>query len=247
MADKSTHLMVNALSRAAAAPDGLPLFAAKASPGLFPHTAAARVAARRCKDDGFLQVLEASDNSAREQCRLTDKGRSWLMHHVSPRQVLEDFVRVLEDRRHQADDLVNQAQQMIASLNGLKTAVEQLRPLVNRSALNGEHHREKNSAPCSPRLAESVFASLKEWHAASPGDCPLPELFRRVQESHRDLSIGVFHDGLRELHEQHRVYLHPWTGPLYDLPEPPFALLIGHEIAYYASHRNTERGTRNAE
>jgi len=31
----------------------------------------------------------------------------------------------------------------------------------------------------------------------------------------------------------------PWTGPLYDLPEPHFALLVGHEVAYYASSRRT--------
>ena len=28
-----------------------------------------------------------------------------------------------------------------------------------------------------------------------------------------------------------------WTGPLYAIPEPPLALLVGHEIAYYASPR----------
>ena len=39
------------------------------------------------------------------------------------------------------------------------------------------------------------------------------------------------------LHETSQVYLHPWTGPLYDIPEPPYALLVGHEVAYYASVR----------
>src|SRR5260370_507805 len=96
-------------------------------------------------------------------------------------------------------------------------------------------------SPVSPRSAarrtvSSECSAITKSPAAS-GDCPLPELFRRLNDSHRDLSIGVFHDGLRQLHEQHRVYLHPWTGPLYELPEPPFALLIGHEIAYYASAR----------
>ena len=44
-------------------------------------------------------------------------------------------------------------------------------------------------------------------------------------------------DGLRKLHQQEQIYLHPWTGPLYDLPEPALALLVGHEVAYYASRR----------
>ena len=53
-------------------------------------------------------------------------------------------------------------------------------------------------------------------------------------------TIGHFHDSLRRLHEQEKIYLHPWTGPLYEIPEPPYALLVGHEIAYYASIRKAD-------
>ncbi|MFL5339321.1 MAG: hypothetical protein ACJ8F7_04060 [Gemmataceae bacterium] len=277
MADKSTRLILDALSRAATAPDGLPLFGAKASPGLFPSNAAARAAAQRCKDDGYLQVLELADKPARELCGITDKGRTWLLHQVSPRQVLEDFVRVLEDRQKQADDLIAAARRMAASLDSLKTTVEQLRPLVQPSANGQVHHLhgEPNGEPPSvrtrvspphattesnslsteqsvsarrnetrvltdggsPDLATDILAQLEQWHAASSGDCPLPELYRGLKTSYPELSIGAFHDGLRELHARNWLYLHPWTGPLYDLPEPPFALLVGHEIAFYASHK----------
>ena len=48
-------------------------------------------------------------------------------------------------------------------------------------------------------------------------------------------TLGGFHDALRRLHRSGRVYLHPWTGPLYSLPDPSYALLVGHEVAYYAS------------
>jgi hypothetical protein len=68
-------------------------------------------------------------------------------------------------------------------------------------------------------------------------DCPLPELYQKASEMVPGLTIGHFHDGLRQLHDRQQIYLHPWTGPLYDLPQPPYALLIGHEIAYYASRR----------
>ena len=50
-----------------------------------------------------------------------------------------------------------------------------------------------------------------------------------------ELTIGAFHDTLRALQTAGDIYLHPWTGPLYDIPEPPYALLVGHEVAYYAS------------
>ena len=80
-----------------------------------------------------------------------------------------------------------------------------------------------------------IKARLSEWHAAggAQADCPLPELYRKLD----GVSIGQFHDALRQLHDDHQIYLHPWTGPLYALPEPALALLVGHEVAYYASIR----------
>jgi hypothetical protein len=237
LADKSTRLLLDALARAVAAPAGLLLFRAKTSPGLFPPTAAARAAARRAKDDGFLHVLDdGGGKPAREVCAITDKGRSWLLHQASPRQVLEDFVRVLEERQRQADELVAAARQSAASVESLKATVEQLRPLIDRPSANGEiHHIAPAVRPPDASIRDDILANLQQWHAASPGDCPLPELYRRLKDAHATLTVGAFHDGLRELHARGRIYLHPWTGPLYDLPEPPFALLTGHEIAYYAS------------
>ncbi len=65
----------------------------------------------------------------------------------------------------------------------------------------------------------------------------MPELYRRVHRTAPSLTIGRFHDTLRQLHEEERIYLHPWSGPLYEIPEPPYAVLIGHEVAYYVSIR----------
>jgi hypothetical protein len=229
LADKSTRLIVEALSRAAVEPAGLPLFGAKSAPGLFPTSAAARLAAQRCKDEGY---LTAGANGSREVGTITEKGRAWLIHHTSPRQVLEDFVRVLEERRHQAAELIAAAQHIVSSVESLKNTVELLHP-QEAHHLTAEDHGDK------PRgsLCEDIPVLLEQWHAAASGDCPLPELFRRLCESHPTLTIGCFHDQLRALKERRLIYLHPWTGPLYDLPEPPFALMSGHEIAYYASAR----------
>ena len=63
------------------------------------------------------------------------------------------------------------------------------------------------------------------------------ELFRRLQALSPGLTLGAFHDALRRLHDGGHIYLHPWTGPLYDIPEPACALLVGHMVAYYASGR----------
>jgi hypothetical protein len=84
-----------------------------------------------------------------------------------------------------------------------------------------------------------ILDAIGRWQADAVEDCPLPELYRQTELVEPGVSIGEFHDALRRLHLAHRLHLHPWTGPLYGMPEPSFALLIGHEIAYYASGRNT--------
>ena len=68
-------------------------------------------------------------------------------------------------------------------------------------------------------------------------DCTLPELYRALADLCPAPSIGAFHDCLRTLHADGALALHSWTGPLYALPEPQFALLVGHGIAFYASLR----------
>lgn len=91
-----------------------------------------------------------------------------------------------------------------------------------------------------PKLTppQALRDTLTRWHATGAlGDCPLPELYRRLRADFPRLTIGRFHDELRRAHTTGVIYLHPWTGPLYELPEPTLALLVGHEIAYYASLR----------
>src|SRR6185437_15220910 len=84
-----------------------------------------------------------------------------------------------------------------------------------------------SSTPPAPAsgtaLHDAVLAELTRWqHSGASEDCPLPHLYRQVSAP----SIGQFHDALRQLHDREKIYLHPWTGPLYDIPEPPYALLI---------------------
>jgi hypothetical protein len=85
-------------------------------------------------------------------------------------------------------------------------------------------------------VRQTILAQLHHWReTGAAGDCPLPELFRLVGQN--SLTIGQFHDQLRALYEQEQIYLHPWTGPLPEIPKPALALLAGHGIAYYASIR----------
>jgi hypothetical protein len=255
MADRSSQLMLAALSRASA-DAGLPLYGSKTSPGLFPSTALGKQAAQRCCDEGYLEAVAGNTSAGRSRnqvCALTDKGRAFLFSQLSPRQVLEDFVRVLEAREAQVGQLQTQVRQLQASLEALRNSVAG----VLEQVCQGDASTPVANAPASPNLnglcaqfhqaetgpTAAIVEALTQWVAVGIGgleDCPLPELFRQVRASCPGVSLGAFHDALRRLQADDRIYLHPWTGPLYAIPEPPCALLVGHVIAYYASLRQAD-------
>jgi hypothetical protein len=273
VADKSNQMILAALSRAAAASEPVPLHAGKNVAGLFPANAAGRQAAQRCQEDGYLSLVSGEQPTPSNGdvggtitlvkkktagillCTITEKGLAYLLSQVSPRQVLEDFVRALETRRTQADDFLEVARQMQQGIDALKSTVDKV--LQHTYKVEGSAERggeagnlkalfagfldDKDSTdgpmPASSIdsvLYDAMLAELTRWQQAGASeDCPLPHLYRQVSVQ----TIGKFHDALRRLHDTGKIYLHPWTGPLYDIPEPPYALLIGHEIAYYASIR----------
>ncbi len=268
MADKSNQLILAALSRAAAAADTVPLHGNKSNPGLFPTNAAGKQAAHRCQEEGYLSFATTDEGptengeaggtltlvkkkTAAPLCAITEKGLAYLLGQVSPRQVLEDFVRILETRQQESLELLTAAGRMQKSIEAMKANVDKVLQHTcklegsaerggtgNLKSLFAEFLNEAGSSspasPTPPALADAVLEELARWqHAGASEDCPLPHLYRQVAPS----SIGTFHDTLRRLHDLNRIYLHPWTGPLYDIPEPPYVLLIGHEIAYYASVR----------
>jgi hypothetical protein len=222
VADKSTQLLVEALTRAVGDPTGLPLHAGKSSPGLFPSTTAAKALAQRCKEEELVRVVrtESRGKAVQEVCAITDKGLAYLSGHVSPHALLKDLVRAVEAREAQLAELVGAARQAQAGLDGLKGIAEKVLRQLDGAA--GD-------------WTAAALEHLKQRQAAE--DCSLPELYRAARQARPSLTLGEFHDGLRQLAEAGKIYLHPWTGPLYALPEPPCALLVGHEVAYYASVR----------
>src|SRR5207253_3253303 len=143
---------------------------------------------------------------------ITEKGMAHLLAQVSPKQVLEDFIRVLDARQSQASELLASARGMQTALDTLKTAAEKVLHQVHQPptipaaivSTNGAHSAELDLLRFLNRRQDS----------ASIEDCPLPELFRHARQSTPNLTIGQFHDQLRRLSDQERIYLHPWTGPL---------------------------------
>jgi hypothetical protein len=260
VADRITQQITDALAKAAAHPDGLPLFAAKSAPGLFPNTAAARPAAQKAAAEQLIATIriETRGKTTRDIFTLTDHGWDVLLACVNPKQVLEDFVRVLEERRGEVGELLDAARRMAESLEALRDAVGRVLPVVSESRVrvagearvppsrweaNGKPHTA-DSHPAAT-LPTAIVARLSGW--SGPTDCTLAELYRALADANATPTIGSFHDCLRRLHEEGSIYLHPWTGPLYAIPEPMYALLIGHGIAYYASLRQSGVGCQKDE
>lgn len=231
MADTSTRLMVEALTRAAAEPGGLPLFSSRDRAGLFPRRAVGEAAARRCQEEGLLRVLDG------KIAVITERGRHWLAECSDPRQVIEDFLRIVERQQGQLVELQSAARQLATALEGIHRALEHWSK-ESRLCRGGHHVGPRSEAinGASPRT-DDVLAILDDWPEQAAHDCSLTELYNRLRERFPSLTVGSFHDLLRSLHESGQIYLHPWTGPLYELPEPTLALLVGHLIAYYASRR----------
>ncbi len=221
MADKTDKLIVEALRKAAVDRGGMAPYAIRAEPGLFPSSTIGRQAAERATQDGLF-------NADNDSWVITDAGFAMLLERTSPRQVLEDCVRALEARQDQLDDLRNTVNGMFGSLNGLRATIEQTLPTMRG---------QKSLVVTDSQSDRAIVDALGRWQADAGEDCPLPELYRQTELVEPNLSIGTFHDAVRRLQAAERLYLHPWTGPLYRMPEPSYALMIGHEIAYYASNR----------
>src|SRR5262245_60986198 len=98
--------MVTALGRAAAEPSGLPLHGVGPA-GLFPTSPSAKKAAQVCRTEGYLQVIrtEPRGRSVREICAITEKGLTYLVNQVSPKQVLGDLVRAIHVQQSQIGEL----------------------------------------------------------------------------------------------------------------------------------------------
>lgn len=240
--DNSDALICAALTRAAAAADGLPLLSARAAPGLFAATTAGKAAARRCQDEGLLAVLRSETRGKTRQdiCAITEQGRAFLREQASPRAVLEVLAATLEARQRTLDDLAGGVRAAQEDLTRLRELVVETLARLDRDAPVAACHKNGCAAP---RVEDVVRSQLAVWHARGAlGDCPLPELYRRAAGHVPGLTIGQFQDGLRRLQQDEHIYLHPWTGPLYDLPEPALALLAGHEVAYYTSLREPPEG-----
>jgi len=224
-----SSLILDALQRALAEPDGLPLVASKASPGLFAANASGKQASQEARAAGWVDVVrqETRGKTTLEIAAITEKGLAHLLEQSSPRPVLEAILKAIDGCQERITTWIAEVERNQRTLDALKGLAEKVVAQLRtpESALppwvrNGHHHDSQ----------ALIIEKLRGW--TKLGDYPLPELFDTLKAG-----SPQFHDALRALHDRQTIYLHPWTGPLHETPRPALGLLVGHEVAYYVSLR----------
>ena len=235
MADKSTRLIIDALCRAAADPAGSPLVAGKSESGLFPATALARTAAERCKAEGLLQVVRSENKGkgTREPVRPDRQG-----HGVpGPRRQPAAGGRRLRPRPGSPPSgSPATARRRVAHGPGIGNHPRRPRRRAPPARRPARHARPADGRPtrCVDRRHQSAAGRVARGGRGVRG-LPAAGAVRPARSAaSRPASSTTPCGGCTTTGRSH---LHPWTGPLYALPEPAFALLVGHEVAYYASIR----------
>jgi hypothetical protein len=213
---------------------------------MFPASASGREAARLAQERCLVRPLsdETSGKQTARPWTISEAGLAHWLKQNDPTRAVKTVGDAIAGCRHELAELGKRTEACQEYLSRLSCAVESAFAGSQRSALPSppEADRVGNGAPKTPPRTDAptaILETLRAWHDA--GDCPLPVLLEKVKAGCPDMSLGAFHDALRTLRDRAAIHLHPWTGPLYELPDPTVALLAGHEIAYYASAREPDR------
>lgn len=225
--ESTDEALRSALRRLLADPAGRRVYGSGRHPGLFPSsTPTTRLLVDEMEQRGLIQLRERHGKATR--CELSPKGRQWLLEHENPWLLLEDLLTAAERQHEQLEAFLRVWQDQRDQLHQLR---EDIRRVLGE--LSGKR------AIASP-IADEIKRYLRGYAQLSqPAACSLPELYRQLQQREPNLTVGHFHDELRELHNQGAITFTPWTGPLYELPEPQLSLLIGHEVLYYVHFRRS--------
>jgi hypothetical protein len=232
-----TELMLDALKAAIAIPGEHRLFRAGKLKGLFAtKVGLAAEAALVALREGLLETIrtETKGKIVTEWVRATPKAVMFIHDNDSPKSVLRELKDVLATARNgipvwmteakgEAAELsarfVEQAAAMLARLDELAIRVD--------AALRRAETTAPGVAEPVSRLvpwANEALEYLDQRNASgASGDCQLQELFHAIRVKYADLTLPVFQNGLRRLHDLRALRLCPST----EMGEPEYAMVVG--------------------
>lgn len=82
---------------------------------------------------------------------------------------------------------------------------------------------------------ETTVQEILVGRNSPSGDCSLPDLYKTLRDRYPSLSIGAFHDALRNLKKEGKLVLTNWALPLMEMPDSDLALVISHKVIYYVN------------
>ena len=222
MADQQI-IILHALSFALESAGVCSLFNKKGVQGLFPLSASGKLAAKYCFEMRLLKVVEQSTKPFTEMVKITRLGIRAVLEGIKIDRLLENAATIIESPTEKS--VINPANDDMAFYQSLEKVAGSIALKL------GAPLSEEFSSP-----AKQIFILLKEWSdSGRAGDCQLYYLYQHLSPLCPGITPGAFHDALRNLRQKKLIELHPWTGPLYEIPKPELALMAGHEIACYAS------------
>jgi hypothetical protein len=247
--DKVGETLLAALKLAAAEPGEQRLFRSGKLSGLFPSRSgvSAEAAAQALREGLFEAVrTEVRGKTAVEWVRLTPKAVDYLHDHESPVRALDELRAALRTVRERVPAWQAEVRGTLEELNN--RLAEDSRRLVQTVEALARRVEEtlKRLEEMRPALPDGLAATVpwagaalayldRRRSGAAAGPCPLPELFESVAEHRPELSVSVFHDGLRRLHDEKVLQLVPLTSPAEELARPEFALFHRAAVFYHVA------------
>jgi len=248
---------VEALSRSLVDPTPRPLMGTRARPGIFLGSSqAVKAAAALSVENGWLALTgekQGKGKTAKDLYRITPAGIEYALQHSEALTLLQELLGASDALREALRSIQGKLDEASQGLNAQNGVLGQLRERVSPPDLSAvleaaapvpgspttvAHDttisRQTDSPPDDATWLAAAVDFLRDYRRRNPQQrCPLPELYRHVSRSN-SISIGRFHDGLRQLVREQRIALHPYTGPMYQLKDEQYALLLGQEIKFYA-------------
>jgi hypothetical protein len=232
-----------------------------ASPGLFPGGKAGQPLLERALTLELVEKCAGPPPTGKKKAaatpliRVTAKGRDWALQQLKPREALEGLHAVFRKQSELLRPAGAEVETIQSQLGVLQHSFEQVQQAIRSASSRREQElaglganlravlsalerltADGASVPASahPPLNVEVESFVRRWQQERHVDCPLPELYHHLCKHSPRLSIGAFHDLLRDLHNNGRVRLGGWSGPLDRLPEPELALFISSKVMYDA-------------
>jgi len=239
---RRTELLLDALKTALATPGEHRLFRAGKLRGLFPtRTGLAAEAALHALRDGLLETTrtETKGKLVTEWVRATPAAVGWVHENDSTRSILRELKEVLQLTRTGVPAWMAEAKAELVALSAsfearaqamlsrLDDLAKRCEAALRRAETTGAAVTEP-VARVVPWATEALTYLDKRTESGATGDCPLPELFHALRVRFADLTLPVFHAGVKRLHDVRALRLTSKD----DVSEPEYAVVVDGQLTY---------------